>query len=436
VETSVPDGRAAEPRILILHATAGSGHKRAAQALEHAFQSLAPGAHVRAVDTLHFSSRFFQRNYSPAYNTLVGRVPRVWGLLYKSLEHPRVHRSTTPVRHALDRLNVRQLVAWIERERPTAVVCTHFLPLESLAPRRRGGKLPGPLYCVITDFTAHPFWAIDGIDDTFVATAAVREELTDWGVPWERIHVSGIPIDPRFASGRLDTARAREQFQLAPDRPTVLVMGGGNGVGPLANLAEMLLQLPMEPQLLVVCGRNARLRMRMRAVADLAPGRVRALGYTDQVPALLSAADVIVTKAGGLTCSESLAMGTPMVVFRPTPGQEERNSTALSVAGAAIRARTMEQVAGAVQRILARPALAASMRESGRLLARPHAAEDIARHVLGLARREPDPDEAAPEAAPPAAEPASGARSGRSGRSREDAAPAVARPLSSGGGGR
>ncbi len=386
-------------RVLVLHATAGSGHKRAAQALELAFRALDPEGHVRTHDTLTFGSRLFQRGYSPAYNTLVGRVPRVWGLLYKGLEHPRAHRATSGVRHAIDRVNVRQLVRFIERERPTAVVCTHFLPLEALAPRRRRGQLACPLYCVITDFTAHPFWAIDGIDHTFVATAAVREELAAWGVTWESIHATGIPIDPRFSHGALDKREARVQFQLAPDRATVLLMGGGNGVGPLANLAERLLALPSEPQLLVVCGRNARLRMRMRAVAESAPGRLRALGYTDQVPALLSAADVIVTKAGGLTCSESLAMGTPMVVFRPTPGQEEKNSTALAVAGAAVRARTFEQVTSSVDRVLAHPALARSMKEAALLLARPHAAEDIARFVL---KREPrTSDDATPEVTDP-----------------------------------
>ncbi len=356
-------------------------------ALEHAFHEIAPETHARAHDTLHFSSRLFKRGYTPTYNTLVGRAPRVWGLLYKGLEHPRIHRGTSPVRLALDRVNVRELVSFIERERPTAVVCTHFLPLEALAPRRRRGLLSCPLYCVITDFTAHPFWAIEGIDASFVATTAVREELASWGVAWDTIHVTGIPIDPAFAGGPLDQKEARTQFQLAPDRPTVLLMGGGNGVGPLATLAERLLDLPGAPQLLVVCGKNARLRMRMRSIAEAAPGRVRVLGFTDQVPALLSAADVIATKAGGLTCSESLAMQVPMVVFRPTPGQEEKNSLALSVSGAAVRARSFEQVASSIERILAHPALAASMKDACRQLARPQAAFDIARQVLGLPAR-------------------------------------------------
>ncbi|MEP7029046.1 MAG: glycosyltransferase, partial [Candidatus Eisenbacteria bacterium] len=234
------------------------------------------------------------------------------------------------------------------------------------------------------DFTAHPFWAIEGIDASFVATAAVREELASWGVAWESIHVTGIPIDPLFSGGPMDRTEARRQFQLQPDRPTVLLMGGGNGVGPLSTLAERVLDLPSAPQLLVVCGKNARLRMRMRSIAEAAPGRVRVLGFTDQVPALLSAADVIATKAGGLTCSESLAMQVPMVVFRPTPGQEEKNSLALSVSGAAVRARSFEQVASSIERILAHPALSASMREACRQLARPQAAFDVARQVLGL----------------------------------------------------
>ncbi|MEO6462157.1 MAG: glycosyltransferase [Candidatus Eisenbacteria bacterium] len=373
-----------QPRVLILHAAAGAGHRRAAEALEQSFNEIAPGGHARAHDTLHFGSRLFRRGYTPTYNTLVGRAPRVWGLLYKGLENPRIHRGTAPVRHALDRINVRDLVTFIDRERPTAVVCTHFLPLEALAPRRRRGLLACPLSCVITDFTAHPFWAIDGIDATYVATGAVREELAGWGVAWERIHVTGIPIDRRFAGGPLPAAEARTHLQIDPARPTVLLMGGGNGVGPLANLAERLLGLAGQPQLLVVCGRNARLRMRMRAISDSAPGRLRAFGFTDQVPALLSAADVIVTKAGGLTCSESLAMGSPMVVFRPTPGQEERNSIALSEAGAAIRARSFEQVVSLVDRILAHPALHESMRQAALRLARPQAARDIARHVLGM----------------------------------------------------
>jgi processive 1,2-diacylglycerol beta-glucosyltransferase len=375
-----------QPRIMILHATAGSGHRRAAQALEAAFRALAPEAQVRTLDTLQFGSRLFRRGYSPTYDTLVGRAPRVWGLLYKSLEQPRIHRGTTPLRHALDRVNVRSLFAYIERVRPTAVVCTHFLPLEALGPRRRRGALPCPLSCVITDFTAHPFWAIDGIDRTFVATAAVREELASWGVPWDSIRVTGIPIDPRFAGGPLDKSEARVHLGVDPARPTVLLMGGGNGVGPLASLAERVLALPLEPQLLVVCGRNARLRMRMRSIAESAPGRVRTFGFTDQVPALLSAADLIVTKAGGLTCSESLAMGTPLVIFRPTPGQEEKNSLALASAGAAVRARTFDQVGEAVARILTYPALAASMREACAALARPRAAEDVAREVLESSR--------------------------------------------------
>jgi processive 1,2-diacylglycerol beta-glucosyltransferase len=244
-------------------------------------------------------------------------------------------------------------VSFIERERPTAVVCTHFLPLEALAPRRRRGLLACPLYCVITDFTAHPFWAIDGIDASFVATAAVREELAAWGVAWDSIHVSGIPIDPRFAQGPLDRAEARAQFQLAPDRPTVLLMGGGNGVGPLASLAECVLDLPSAPQLLVVCGKNAR-RMRIaRGRRGGARARARARLHRPGAGAALGCGRDR-DQGRGLTCSESLAMQTPMVVFRPTPGRRKKLARPIGCRGGG-PARTFEQVGSSIERILAYP---------------------------------------------------------------------------------
>src|SRR5439155_898195 len=140
-------------------------------------------------------------------------------------------------------------------ERPDAVVCTHFLPVESLSPVRGGGRCPAPLYCVITDFTAHPFWAFPHVDRYFVASARVADELAGHGVSPARIEVTGIPVDPRFTEevGR-DAARAR--LGLDPERPMVLVMGGGAGVGPLAELAERIVRLPGEPVAVVVCGRS------------------------------------------------------------------------------------------------------------------------------------------------------------------------------------
>jgi processive 1,2-diacylglycerol beta-glucosyltransferase len=381
VETLSGGAAANGPRIAILHATAGSGHRSAAQAIARALGTMAPDATVREVDTLVFASRFYRTTYSQGYNAMAQRAPRLWGALYTLWAQQRMYRAAGPAREAFDRLALRSLVRVVERERPDAVVCTHFLPVEALYPRRGLGRLDVPLYVVITDFTAHPMWAYPHVDRYFVASDTVAEELHGHGVPRDRIEVSGIPVDPRFARacGRDD---ARTHFGLDPRRPVVLVMGGGSGVGPMAVLARKLAAIPTEPQVVVVCGTNARLKRDVNALPEARAGRVRAMGFTTEVDLLLEAADVVVSKAGGLTCAEALVKGTPLVVFRPTPGQEVANARYLEASGAAVNADSADQVAATVAGWLADPGTRERVHENALRLARPHAAEVIARRVL------------------------------------------------------
>ena len=368
-------------RIAILHATAGSGHKRAAQALASAFSVLSPGISVREVDTLVFASRLYRETYAASYNAMAARAPRLWGVLYRSWESARVNRGTAPVRLALDRLNLRRLVRVVERERPDAVVCTHFLPVESLSPVRGGGRCPAPLYCVITDFTAHPFWAFPHVDRYFVASARVADELAGHGVSPARIEVTGIPVDPRFAE-EVGREAARARLGLDPERPVVLVMGGGAGVGPLAELAERIARLPGGPVAVVVCGTNQGLLGEVERLAAAFPGSIRALGFTGEVDVLLEACDVVVSKAGGLTCSEALIKRAPLVIFRPTPGQEVRNAEYLEAAGAALHADSIEDVDRAVHGWLSDAGARERVREIAGRLAAPQAAARIAQRVL------------------------------------------------------
>jgi processive 1,2-diacylglycerol beta-glucosyltransferase len=379
-----PESATAGLRVAILHATAGSGHRRAAQALTAAFGELDPSVTVREVDTLVFASRLYRRTYAASYNAMAARAPRLWGVLYHSWALAPVNRSTAPVRLALDRLNLRRLVRVCEREAPDALVCTHFLPVEALSHVRGRGRLGVPLFCVITDFAAHPFWAFPHVDRYFVAAERVAVELSGHGVPRERIEVTGIPVDPRFATtiGR-DAARAR--FGLELDRPAVLVMGGGSGVGPLVDVAARLAAGASAPRVIVVCGTNRRLRDRVDSLPAALNGQIRTLGFTGEVDALLEACDVVVSKAGGLTCSEALVKRTPLVIFKPTPGQEVRNAEYLESGGAGVRADTIEEVGRQTALILTDAAVRERMREAASRLATPRAAETIARRVLEAA---------------------------------------------------
>ena len=382
VDTLAGDPAAANaPRIVILHATAGSGHKRAAQAIAASIAEQRPAALVKEVDTLVFASRFYRSTYATGYNAMAARAPALWAALYHSSKMAPVNRGTAPVRLAMDRLNLRRLVRVVEREQPEAVVCTHFLPVEALAPLRQQGRLTVPLYCVITDFVAHPFWVFPYVDRYFVASEPVRQELAGHGIPPERIEVTGIPIDPRFARpiGR-EAARAR--FGLPADQPVVLVMGGGSGVGPIEEVAARLAELRERPRVVALCGMNVRLRAEIERLPAAREGRILTLGYSHEVDLLLEAADVVVSKAGGLTCSEALVKRTPLVVFKPTPGQEVANARYLESGGAAVLADSAEDVAACVATWLADPERRERVREAAGRLAAPQAAATIARRVL------------------------------------------------------
>ncbi len=369
------------PRIAILHATAGSGHKRAAQALAAAIEQREPRATVREVDTLVFASRLYRGTYAASYNAMAARAPRLWGALYHSWALAPVNRGTAPVRLALDRLNLRRLTRVCEHESPDAIVCTHFLPVEALSHVRGRGHLEVPLYCVITDFTAHPFWVFPHVDRYFVASPKVADELAGHGVHRDRIEVTGIPVDPRFAR-TIGREAARARFGLEPARPAALVMGGGSGVGPLVDVAERLAALPSSPRVIVVCGTNHRLRNDVDHLPAAMSGQIRTLGFTHEVDALLEACDVAITKAGGLTCSEALIKGTPLVIFKPTPGQEVRNSGYLESEGAAAHADSLDEVTTIAGRLLTEPEARERMRAAAARIAAPHAAETIASRVL------------------------------------------------------
>jgi processive 1,2-diacylglycerol beta-glucosyltransferase len=381
-----PESPSGHPRIAILHATAGAGHKTAAQSLAAAISAIRPGAAVREVDTLVFASRLYRSTYAASYNAMAARAPRLWGALYRSWAVAPVNKGTAPMRLAVDRLNLRRLVRVAEREHPDAIVCTHFLPVEALSPRRGRGSLRVPLFCVITDFTAHPIWVFPHVDRYFVASDEVATELEAHGVAREHIEVTGIPVDPRFAT-RIGRAAARRRVGLAADRPVVLLMGGGSGVGPLGELALRLADLDARPQVVVVCGTNARLARRLETLVQERQARgaspeVKVVGFTHEVDVWLEACDLLVGKAGGLTCSEALVKGTPLVIFKPTPGQEVRNADYLERHGAALHADTVDEVEVAVEDWLGDAEELERRRAAALALARPHAAETIARHVL------------------------------------------------------
>jgi processive 1,2-diacylglycerol beta-glucosyltransferase len=367
-------------RVLILSVSAGAGHVRAAEALRaHAELEL---EHVEALhlDVMDYASTAFRSLYTDAYIKLVNKHPRVWGMLYRVTSETHADATVNKIRRSVERMNTRALRKRIDEFAPDAIVCTHFLPAEILMHEIRRQRLHTPVWVQVTDFDLHSMWVIPHMTGYFAGNDEIAFRMRRLGLP--AVYVTGIPIMPAF-SGQLDRAACARELGLDPARRTLLLMGGGAGVGKLTEVAENLLALEVDFQLIVLAGKNGAALAELQILAQRYRARLFPQGYTDQIERLMACADLAITKPGGLTSSECLAMSLPMIVHSPIPGQEERNADYLLEQGAALKAVDAVGMEFRVGALLAAPSALAHMRERARALARPHAAREVLRTMLG-----------------------------------------------------
>lgn len=372
-------------RILILSASAGAGHLRAAEALEKALRRLDGVAEILNVDVLRYTNALFRNLYSKAYFDLVDKAPDVLGWLYAHFDKP---WKDERVRLAFERLNLGPFIKLIKGYRPHVAVSTHFLPSEIISWLKGSRQIALPQAVVVTDFDVHAMWLCRHVERYFVPREETAVHLASMGVPQGKIVVSGIPIDPVFAELKERTAM-RRKHDLAGDAPVLLMAGGGFGIGPVERLLECLTRIRHPVRIVAIAGRNAPLRRRFSRIAANAgrqglPASVRVLGFTTEMDELMAAADLFVGKPGGLTSSEALARGLPLVIVNPIPGQEERNSDFLLEEGAAIKGNNLPALPWKIERLLDDPAALDRMRAHARRLARPDAALAVARAALTL----------------------------------------------------
>jgi processive 1,2-diacylglycerol beta-glucosyltransferase len=378
---------ASRPRILVLAASIGTGHLRAAEALVLALRQLAPGAVVESADVLDLATPPLRFGYAQVYLDLIRWAPGLLGLIYDRFDRPcRPRRGTRyHLRVWLEKINLGAFVALL-RSRPWDVVLsTFFLPAEIIAALRRGGQFRAPQALVVTDFETHANWVTEPCDLYCTATEEAARYLQWFGVPAGATAVTGIPIHPAFSRPK-DAAACRARQGLAGGRPVVLLLAGGHGAGPLEEPFRALLETEVPLEVVAVAGHNIQAADQLRALAPSPRHRVHVLGYTDQMDELLAAADLVVTKPGGLTVSEALARGAGLVLVNPIPGQEERNSDYLLEEGAATKVNHLPTLAFKVTELLRHPNRLARLRANARRLGRPRAAFDIAGRALALAR--------------------------------------------------
>ena len=371
-------------KVLILSVSAGTGHTKAAEALEKVFRNQPDVGEIRNVDALRFTNKLFRDFYSKLYIQLVHKAPTILGFVYRTSDEP---WKTDRMRLMLDRLNTGALERFIARFQPDITVCTHFLPAEIISYLISKGKLNARLSIVVTDLDVHAMWLCRTFHRYFVALDEAKIHLQVLGLPGDNITVSGIPIDPVFSQPPEDRATLRTQAGFDIHRPLFLVSGGALGVSPAAGVIEALSRLRRPAQAIVICGKNpdlqADLEKQARDVEANVPGlTIRVIGYTNEMHKWMQMSDLFIGKPGGLTTAECLACGLPMVIVAPIPGQEERNSDQLLEKGIAIKANEFTTLAYKLDALLDDPERMKAMREKALFYGRPKAAETIVDTLL------------------------------------------------------
>lgn len=371
------------PYFLILSASGGAGHLRAASALSQAAESFRPLIRSRNEDCLDFTSKAFKQLYSESYLALVNKAPELWGYLYSKAESkPYTKKGLLKI---FDDVNYRNYLSFLKEERPDAILCTHFLPFISLSTKMRREGVTAPVFAVTTDFDAHQYWVDPVVSRYYVHSDESAWQLRSKGVSAERIHVKGIPILPQFGK-KEPAAEVRRRLKLPEDRLTILMVWGGFGVGKAEEMVqEVLAMLQIFPDqaftLIAVCGKNEKLQQRLTAGQSPSNVNLRVLGFVDNLHELMNSSDLLVSKAGGLTSAEAMAMGIPMLVVDPIPGQESRNAEMIVEQRAGWKALDIANIGYKIKRIIEEPRLLKEARAATAQLARPNAAADILRDV-------------------------------------------------------
>lgn len=367
-------------KILLMYITLNSGHHRAACAIENALKHISPGTQTLNINAFGYTNPILEKIINQTYMSVIKNKPEVWEYLY---DNPKVLRSVQGMRDAIHKFNSKKLKTLLEDFKPDAVVCTQAFPCGMIADYKVTHNSSLPLIGVLTDFYPHSYWIYDSVDLYAVASDDARDRLISNGVSSEKIKVTGVPIDIKF-NIRCDKVRSRMSLGLDPYKKTVLIMGGSGGLGPIKKVVHSLDRINSDIQMIVVSGTNSRLNAYLTRRAGRMNKKVFVIGYAENIDELMDMSDLIITKPGGLTASEALAKHVPIIIINPIPGQEAKNTEFLLQNGAAVRAKTEEDLAILVDNLCVAKAKLEDMKKAIENIARPSSAIDIAKTLLEI----------------------------------------------------
>ncbi len=363
-------------KLLILSAAVGGGHKTAAHALLETCRIARPELDPVWLDSFDYCPRFYCRAYHGTYQLLADHLPHLYGWCYDAGDRDKRKMRRSVVLNFFDRCLLRRFKRRIEQEKPTHILCTHFQPVAAVEALRKAGRLDAQVGVVGCDFYLHSFWEAPGADFFCVATEEIKEIFIERGFDPARVHVTGIPVAPEF-SRETDRAQARRNLGLHDDSPVVLTMASGWQKVGSEDIVLALIESGVDMQILAVAGKNESALERLQAL-ETPPGvDLHAFGFVNNIAEMMSAGDLLVAKAGGLTMVEALAKSLPIIAMNPVPGQEVHNAHYLMERGAGLMALNRVSLKVKLREVLGENGRAEFMRERARAAGCPGAAFDI-----------------------------------------------------------
>lgn len=367
-------------RIAILTLGMGARPMRANQAIHLSLHDGADNVEARTIDILDLAEPWFLRLYAYPYWLMVRRAPSLWRRLFEWRQRKQL-RKTCP--DWLFRRGCRAVFDRLQSFRPHLVIATQMGAARVAGLGRRQGWFDAPILAVQTDFCAQPPWVRKEIDVHCVGSEEAKRQLIAWGVSANRIVNCGVPIDPAFALS-FDRTEVRRALGLHPARPVVLLMGGGIRPAPLDAITRSL-ELCRHPiQVLAVAGKDHNMRQRLEAMRGQLALDLHVFGWSDSIPELMAAADLLITRPGGVTVSEALAAGLPTILAFPGPGMEEQHLKFLVERKVGTAAGTQEEIPALVSNLLDNPKQMEALRARGKEMARPDAAYAVAQIARAL----------------------------------------------------
>ncbi|MCM8781392.1 MAG: hypothetical protein NC908_05670 [Candidatus Omnitrophica bacterium] len=371
---------ASNKRIILMYISEISGHHSATLAIEEDLRRLEHNLEILNINGFHYTNPISEKIVNRIYMTMIKRLPGIWDYLY---DNPRIARKIDKLKAVLHRFNSSKLKRLFDNFQPDVVACTQAFPCGMVADFKKIYNYKVPLVAVLTDYAPHTYWIYETIDYYITPSQETNQRFIKKGVPKEKMIDLGIPFSPRF-NEVLPKDVIAQKLGLNLQLPTILIMGGGHGLGPIKRIIESLEESKMQFQEIVVVGANKNLYSNLKMNLTNYRKKILLFGYVNNINEFMDVSEMIITKLGGITTAEALAKRLPMIIVNPIPGQEVNNTEYLTRYGAAIKVDTPFKIREVVEDLFLNPAKLAQMREACGAISKPNASLDIAKLLLDL----------------------------------------------------